>query len=129
LLIPVAAIFIAVCVFKADLHATPSPILSGMIPAVALSVGAIIVGAHSRTATDRAAIAVDIAFHPVARALRVVLADAIHPVVIALLRSPIATDADVVGAILVLVARLLRLLRGALWLNGNSLGFIGGRRV
>src|SRR5205814_4145467 len=48
----------------------------------------------------------------------------IATVVIALLRSPTATDANVLGTVTLLVARLLRLPRRALGLHG-SLGLVG----
>jgi hypothetical protein len=130
-LVPVPAILIAVFVLKADLHAAASPIAVIVTPVVAISVGVVIVGSYSPVAAYSAAIPVHaaipihIASHLAARPIGVVLAHAIHTVVIAFLRSPIATDPNIFGAIAVLVAGLLRLLRSALRLHRNSLGVIG----
>jgi hypothetical protein len=80
------------------------------IPAVAISLRAVIVGSHSPIAAHgaaipvHAAIAIHIASHLAARPIRVVLA---HAVVIAFLRSPIAADPNILGAIALLVAGLL----------------------
>jgi hypothetical protein len=54
----------------------------------------------------------------------VVVAHPIATVVIALLRSPTATDPNVFGTLTVLVARLLRMPRGAIGLHG-SLSLVG----
>jgi hypothetical protein len=112
-LVPVPAILIAVLVLKADLHAAASSIPMIGIPAVVISVRAVIVGSYSPIAAYRAAIpvhaaiAIHIASHLAARPIRVVLAHAVHAVVIAFLRSPIAADPNILGAIALLVAGLL----------------------
>ena len=103
-LVPVPAILIAVFVLKADLHAAASPIPVIVTPVVAISVRAVIVGPYSPIAAYRAAIPIHVASHLAARPIGVVLA---HAIVIAFLRSPIATDPNVFGAIAVLVAGLL----------------------
>jgi hypothetical protein len=48
--------------------------------------------------------------------------------VVALVRSPIAADLNFLAALLLLTARLFRLLRGALRLNRAGLGLVGIRR-
>jgi hypothetical protein len=54
-----------------------------------------------------------------------VLAGSIHLIAIALLRSPIAPELNVLAALLVLPARLLRLLWTVLRLHRNSLRLSG----
>jgi hypothetical protein len=113
-LIPVAAILVAVCVLDADFHSTASPILVVITSAVATSLGAVIIGTRPPIA----------AYGLVPGSPHVVVAHLIAMVVIALLRSPTATDANVLGTLTLLVARLLRLPRRALGLHG-SLGLVG----
>jgi hypothetical protein len=52
---------------------------------------------------------------------------AIHAVGITLFRSPTRTNPNVVGALLILVARLIGLLRSALWLNRHRWGLVRRR--
>jgi hypothetical protein len=49
----------------------------------------------------------------------------LHAVIVALLGFPTGTDAGLLGALPVLLTRLLRLLGGTLWLHRNSLGLVG----
>jgi hypothetical protein len=126
---PIAAILIAVFVLEADFHSTLRPILVVRTSAVAISVRAVIVGRHSPISTYRAAVPVHIAAHLFSHPPHIVLAHAPHTVAIALLRSPIATDSNVLAAVPVLLARLLRLLGAALWLHRDSLGLTGRQRL
>jgi len=82
--------------------------------AVATSVGAVIIGTRPPIA----------AHGLVPGSPHLVVAHPIATLVIALLRSPTATDPDVLGTLTLLVARLLRLPRRALGLHG-SLGLVG----
>jgi hypothetical protein len=115
--IPIAAVFVAVLILKADLHVPPGPILIVITPVV-------IVLAHSPAATYCTMLRVLVRHSP-----HIVPVHATHAVAIALLRSPIATDLNVLSAPPVWLTRLLRLLGGTLWLHRNSLGLVGTRSL
>ena len=119
------AVLVAVFVLEADFYPAPRPILVVRASAVAVPVGSVI-GAGSPVATYRAVVRIHVGSHVVPHLPHIVLAQAIHPVAIALLRSPIATYLTVFTSIPVLLARLLR---AALWLHGNGLGLAGSRRL
>jgi hypothetical protein len=95
----IPAILVAVFVFDADLHSMSRPVFVVIAPAVAISVGAVIIGAHSRTATDRMMILVHVAPHPVPHSPHVVLAHVLHMLVIAVMGSPIAIYPGIIGAL------------------------------
>ncbi len=79
----------------------------------------VFVSVHSPIAADSTTVPVMVGHAPV------VLAGSIHLIAIALLRSPIAPELNVLATLLVLPARLLRLLWTVLWLHRNSLRLIG----
>src|SRR5204862_1162426 len=83
-------------------------------PTVAIAVGAVIIGTRPPIA----------AHGLVPGSPHIVVAHPIATLVIAPLRSPTATDPNVLGTLTLLVARLLRLPRRALGLLG-SLGLVG----
>ena len=97
----IVAILIAVFVLDADFHSTPRPILVVVTSAVAISVGTVIVGARSPISTYRTVVRVGIAFHPIP---------------VARVGSPVATDSTVFTPI---TSLLTRLLLAALWLHGD----------
>jgi hypothetical protein len=113
-LIPVATILVTVCVLDTDFHSTARPILVVIAPTVAISVGAVIIGTRPPIA----------AHGLVPGSPHIVVAHPIATLVIAPLRSPTATDPNVLRTVTLLVPRLLRLPRRALGLHG-SLGLVG----
>jgi hypothetical protein len=128
--LPIPAILVAVFVFDADLHSVSRPVFVVITPAVALSVGVVIIGVHSPIATDRMMILLRIvAPHPLVHSPHVVLAHVLHMLVVAVMGSPIATYPSIIGALLIRRSRLLRLLRRALRLHRSSLGLAGCRRL
>jgi hypothetical protein len=108
----IVAILIAVFVLDADFHSTSRPILVVVTSAVAITVGTVIVGARSPISTYRTVVRVGIAFHPIP---------------VARVGSPVATDSTVFTPITVLLTRLLRLLLAALWLHGDRRGLVAFR--
>jgi hypothetical protein len=108
----IVAILIAVFVLDADFHSTSRPILVVVTSAVAITVGTVIVGARSPIPTYRTVVRVGIAFHPIP---------------VARVGSPVATDSTVFTPITVLLTRLLRLLLAALWLHGDRRGLVAFR--
>jgi hypothetical protein len=122
-LLLIAAILIAIFILEADLHPTERPIFMVVIPAVSLR--PIIVGTRSPVSTYRAVVSVHIASFPWPGLVLTHIAI----VLIALLRSPVATDLYVTPALAVLLASLVRLLGGTVWLHRSSLGDAGRRRV
>jgi hypothetical protein len=108
----IVAILIAVFVLDADFHSTSRPILVVVTSAVAITVGMVIVGARSPISTYRTVVRVGIAFHPIP---------------VARVGSPVATDSTVFTPITVLLTRLLRLLLAALWLHGDRRGLVAFR--
>jgi len=123
----IVAILIAVFVLDADFHSTPRPILVVVTSAIAISVGTLIVGAHSPIPTYRTVVRVGIAFHPVPHSPYVVLAHWPPTIPVARVGSPVATDSTVFTPITVLLTRFPRLLLAALWLHGDRRGLVAFR--
>jgi hypothetical protein len=66
-------------------------------------------------------VAAHFAIHLLHHPSHIVLTHATHAIAVPRLRSPIAADLNILTALLFLPARLLRLLRRALWFHRNSL--------
>ncbi|HKH02744.1 MAG TPA: hypothetical protein VKB08_18770 [Bradyrhizobium sp.] len=127
--ISVPAILIAICVLDADFYASSRLIPVVITPAVAISVGAVLVGIHPPIATYCLAVPILITSDLAPRPPPFIFADPIHTVVISVLRSPTGTDPNILGALFISVASLIGLLWRALWLHRHSLGLTGRRRV
>jgi hypothetical protein len=113
-LVAIMAEFVAVLVLEADLYPSARPVLVVIVSAIPF----VFVSVHSPIAADCTAV-------PVMVCHATVLAGSIHLIAIALLRSPVASELDVLAALLLLPARLLRLLWTVLWLHRNSLRLSG----
>jgi len=116
-------------VLDAYFHASSRLIPVVIAPAAAISVGAVLVQAHPPIATYRLAVPILIASDLVPHPARVIFAHPIHTVAISLFRSPTRTNPNILGALFISVARLIGLLRRALWLHRHSLGLAGSRHV
>jgi hypothetical protein len=105
------AVFVAVFIFKTNLYLSPGPIVTAIT-------SLIIIAAHALPATYRTTIPVLVVRHS-------------PPVVgwraVDILCSPTAADLDVISALPILLARLVRLLRVALWLDRNTQGLVRTR--
>jgi hypothetical protein len=107
------AVFVAVFIFKTNLYLSPGPIV------IAIT-SLIIIAAHALPATYRTTISVLAVRHsPPVVCLRAV----------DILCSPTAANLDVISALPILLVRLVRLLRVALWLHRNSQGLDRTRSV
>jgi hypothetical protein len=121
-LFPVSTKLVAVFIFNANLYALPPPrlIVVSAIATIAISrppIHVIIVPTPIPTHGAAVVVLLHCSAH-------VTLSQAVHirAIVIAPLCGPISIDPGLLGAPVILFARLIRLLRRALWLNRSVLG-------
>jgi hypothetical protein len=102
------AVFVAVFVFIANLYLSPRPIVTAIT-------SVIIIAAHALPAAYRTTIPVLVVRH----SSPLVCSRAVD-----IFCSPTAADLDVISALSILLTKLFRLLRVALWLDRNSQGLV-----
>jgi hypothetical protein len=120
--IPVTANFVSVFVFPANLYAKTRSFF--IVITSSIVVTSSIVTLHLPVATDRTVIPIVSVVH--SSHMLLLHAPLIHtPHSLAIpLRSPIATDADIIRGLPILLPGLIRLLGGTLWLHRDGLRLI-----